>query len=120
MNSLSWMLYLADVAGSVAALMTNVAVVVAVVGGTVLMISAIILHVEDEDTSFIWPWARRIVFVAAPCALMAALTPSQNTIYAIAASEMGETALETETGGKAMQALNAWLDRQIDGEEEPE
>lgn len=33
-----------------------------------------------------------------------------------AASEMDETALNTEKGGKAVDGLNAWLDRQI-GEE---
>jgi MFS family permease len=114
------MLYLADVAGSVAALMSFVAAMVGILGLAVLSASAIASGAAGEDTSHIWPWARRIFFVIAPCALIAVLIPSQNTIYAIAASEMGETALKTETGGKAMRALNAWLDRQIDGEGEPE
>jgi hypothetical protein len=39
--------------------------------------------------------------------------PSRDTMYAIAASEMGEDVLNSETGGKAVEALNAWLDRQI-------
>lgn len=119
MNSLSWMIYLADVTGSVATLMTIVAFSIATLGGTILTISGAIAHADGNDVSHLWLWGRRIAFVVVPCGLLAALIPSQNTIYAIAASEMGETALKSETGGKAMQALNAWLDRQIAGEGEP-
>jgi len=39
--------------------------------------------------------------------------PSKDTVYAIAASEVGESVLNSPTGSKAVQALNAWLDRQI-------
>lgn len=42
-----------------------------------------------------------------------AALPDRNTVYAIAASELGERALETPTASKAVAALNAWLDRQI-------
>ena len=51
--------------------------------------------------------------------MLSVVVPSQETIYAIAASETGETALKSDTGGKAVQALNAWLDRQIKGPVEP-
>lgn len=39
--------------------------------------------------------------------------PSKDTVYAIAASEMGESVLKSETGSLATQALNAWLKKQI-------
>lgn len=40
--------------------------------------------------------------------------PAKDTVLAIAASEMGERALNTPTAGKAFKALDAWLDKQID------
>lgn len=46
-------------------------------------------------------------------ALVIIPVPSKDTIYAIAASEMGERALASPTGDRAVKALNAWLDRQI-------
>jgi len=48
-------------------------------------------------------------------ALMAAgvVVPQKETVYAIAASEVGEEVIKSETAGKAMRALNAWLDDQI-------
>jgi hypothetical protein len=45
--------------------------------------------------------------------LVGAVTPSEKTIYAIAASEYGEEVLKTPEATKARQALNAWLDEQI-------
>lgn len=39
--------------------------------------------------------------------------PSRETVLAIAASEMGERALQTPTATKAFKALDAWLDKQI-------
>lgn len=43
----------------------------------------------------------------------AALCPSQETVYAIAASQMGEQVIKSPIGGKAEKALEAWLDKQI-------
>lgn len=40
--------------------------------------------------------------------------PTRDTVLAIAASEMGERALQTPTAGKAFKALDSWLDKQID------
>ena len=45
--------------------------------------------------------------------LLTAAIPGKDTMYAIAASEMGEKILKTETAGKVQQALSAWLDAQI-------
>lgn len=110
-NSLSWMIYLADVTGGLNSL-------AGFVGGGATIIFAV------------WPWRnqwmddfhngegvrpapKRLVAIALGAFLIAAILPSSSTIYAIAASEMGEKALNTQTGGKAVKALDAWLDRQI-------
>jgi len=51
-------------------------------------------------------------FISVVLFLMAALIPSKETMYAIAASELGEKLLHTETVSKAQKALEAWLDSQ--------
>ena len=131
MNGLSWLIYLANVVGSF-----NVIVFVCLVLGIIAyFIVGMFFLFSDSPT--IWSWDNKDdklakyqqqltysktfllrspkYFVA--LALLAIIVPSQTTIYAIAASEVGETVLNSETGGKAVQALNAWLDRQIAGEE---
>lgn len=45
--------------------------------------------------------------------ISAAFTPSKDTVYAIAASEMGERVITSPLGLKAGKAIEAWLDRQI-------
>ena len=119
MNSLSWMIYLAELSQSIG--------FVCGIAGIVYLIVAVVktmnVHSEDFGDGSVTKAAAKSFFgragkVALPLLLIATLVPSKATIYAIAASEMGETALNSETGGKAVQALNAWLDRQIAGEAE--
>jgi hypothetical protein len=65
-------------------------------------------------------WAIRFTpILAVVFALLGGLTPSRETIYAIAASELGEEALKSSAATKAQQALNAWLDKQIEKPEQP-
>lgn len=121
MNSLSWMIYLADVADSVSNTLAIVTVA-SVIG----CVSSIIGFAASHDR--VWAeepkkslrnaalWFGGMVIVAR---LLAAPIPTSATIYAIAASEMGEQVIKTPTGGKAIKALDAWLDRQIAGKPEP-
>lgn len=51
--------------------------------------------------------------LAVLCWTIAVFCPSQETVYAIAASEMGESALNTPLASKAGQALEAWIDSKI-------
>jgi hypothetical protein len=69
---------------------------------------------ERELEPFFRP-AKPWFFAAMVAAVVVAVTPGQGTLYAIAASEVGESVLNSETGGKAIEALNSWLDRQIAG-----
>lgn len=127
MNRLSWLLYWGNVAGNLATL--------AAIFGLALVILAVLLLVRahlavqeardayhrDDDRvekalrmSRTTSWFASVWIVLAFCLFVsAALCPSPETVYAIAASEVGEKALNTETGGLATQALNAWLKRQI-------
>lgn len=118
MNTLSWLIYLAGVADGISVL----CVISLIMCGLAALSAGLtwLVNVDycgDEDIA---DQAKKFLFkiprAAIPIGLVCAFIPSSNTIYAIAASEMGERALKSETGGKAVQALNAWLDRQIAGE----
>lgn len=111
MNSLSWMLYLADVTESVGVLLGLIAAVG--IAGTSFAGFVAFAAEEPEIGKAIFKWGYSI---SLPAALICALIPSKTTIYAIAASEMGEEVIKSPTAGKAIKALDAWLDRQIEGE----
>lgn len=128
MNDLSWLIYAADVAGSVSGVLS-----VTAFGSVVAGIGSGIGYLVMGESPHVWSWddaeakvashnATRtvlkkilkrapIVFFAA--ALTASVIPGKDTIYAIAASEVGENVLNSQTGDKAVKALNAWLDKKI-------
>jgi hypothetical protein len=133
MNSLSWMIYLADLTGALSGLFAFVAIAAFIASA-----GAAVTWLTTGETVSVYSYEDRVIkqaahdvyrakvaslirpsgYVFAGFAAMAAILPSSGTIYAIAASELGETALNSETGGKAIKALDAWLDRQIAGEAE--
>jgi hypothetical protein len=108
MNTALWMLYLADVASS--------ASVCLILSGLLLMAAfavwTIARFMEDAKT----PPPRWLLIVAFSAWGVSVVIPGKQTFYAIAAANVGEKALQTQTGDKAVRALNAWLDRQIAGE----
>ena len=111
MNTLSWLLYLANVVGSLGILMS--------IGGFGLLffalISAFISTISEYDGPFNKPpvWKPKIMIIGSILLLVSSFIPSSNTVYAIAASEMGEQALNTTTATKTFKALDAWLDNQL-------
>ena len=119
MNALSWLIYLASVVSSIGVL-TFIVVILSVL--VFLSGLVVILHNTDEwdkserDTGMSLIKHSITAFVVG--SLLLIVLPGRETVYAIAASEMGEELLNSETGSKAVKALDAWLDRQIadDGE----
>lgn len=109
MNDLSWFLYFAGIAGNIQGSMTAVAIL----GGFVVAAWAFFAWNEDLQM----PKARHIA-IPIVCGFIAMIMPSQTTVYAIAASEMGEEVLKSSTATKAQKALDAWLDKQIADEEQ--
>jgi hypothetical protein len=127
-NALSQLIYAADVANGASGLLSFVSGMSFISAG-ISFIAAVVMGPEpdcysweDKEAKRAWRTELRgklsgavkpllVSFVV--CALIATVIPSKDTIYAIAASEMGERALQTPTADKAVQALNAWLDRQI-------
>lgn len=113
MNSLNWMIYLADVASGLNA--------VSFFGTMICLIGTGMSFglAHFEDLSDAKPWISRFAYASVIFLLLAVFLPSKDTIYAIAASETGEQILKTPEASKARQALNAWLDKQI-GNTQPE
>jgi hypothetical protein len=118
MNDLSWIIYLADVADNLDWLLFWMGLI----GLLGLIISALI-WMNDGDN---WPTANRqrtMYYFFTPMfffgAIVGAIIPAKETLYAIAASELGEEIVRSPTAGKAVAALNSWLDRQIAGEPVP-
>lgn len=112
MNSLSWMLYLADAANGVGVLFAFLGSV----GLTATSFFGCGFYFGDGNHALAKTVLKWGYSISIPALFVYALIPSKTTIYAIAASEMGEEVIKSPTAGKAMKALDAWLDRQIEGE----
>lgn len=118
MNDLSWLLYLAGVcdnAGGTFGFLAFVTAISAVLGCIAYMTAAVDLY--DEKQEAVQKIAGRAVWGGVVGFLLSVIllvvTPTKETVYAIAASEMGEEVLKSPTAGKALKALDAWLDKQI-------
>ena len=114
MNALSWLIYLASVVNSVGILsfiVVILSVLVFLAGLTVVCQHTEDYEKSERDTGV--KMLKHSVTAFLVFALLLIVLPGRETIYAIAASEMGEELLNSETGSKAVKALDAWLDRQI-------
>lgn len=116
MNSLSWFLYFADITPSIGAFFFAISCI----GAITIGVQAIYTYnfnnhwkvVEEAVPPKPYPKKRWYVLAVA-CGLIFTIIPSRNTMYAIAASELGQSAVESKLGTKAMQAIEAWIDSQI-------
>lgn len=126
MNNLSWLLYWADVVPKIA----NALGIVATIGGFSFlawgMATGFSYAVQDTFDTDATPFRKKIGFVPYVAAFMVLFgvlvppfMPSKDTLYAIAASEVAEEIVTNEkvvnTTTKAFEAVDAWLDKQIEG-----
>lgn len=120
MNTLSWLLYMAGVAG-VATLLAGLVLTIAII----LIIWSVLISdspyewmsdtQEEKEFKRTMP-ARKIsvrkyaikFFVVAGLVLL--IIPSKSTVVMIAASELSEKAVETQTGQKALKSIEKFLD----------
>lgn len=106
MNSLSLFLYFADAIPAVGTLLAAVAIIILAACAFFCLFSVL----ESN------PIPGKPLIAALSCAfillLISTLTPSKNTLYAIAASELGQKDVESELGGKALKALQQWIESQ--------
>ena len=104
MNSLSWFLYFADVLSNIQETLFISALVMALI--------TLIVCIYTGG----WPHiASRLTIVICMVVFLGAILPGKNTMYAIAASEMGQKAFESRVGNKALQAVEKWIDLQLQG-----
>lgn len=105
MNNLSWMLYFADVLANVRFFLLLLGAV-----GVAFWGSFSLYESETYSKSPTW-WVGGVFCFSL---FLACFMPSKDTMYAIAASEVGEQLLDkvSPTADKALTALNAWLDKQ--------
>jgi hypothetical protein len=104
MNSLSWFLYFADV-------VTNFGITIVILTllfGSGFFIFSVFQYVDKSDSKF-FKWNLLTVFLL----LFASIIPSKNTMYAIAASEIGEEVAKSDIGKKSLKAIEQWIDAQI-------
>lgn len=102
MNSLSWMVYLAQVSGSVGNMFVAFAVITGLFG--VGMIIARSVEESEKENRFIirmCHWFIPLAFVF--FAVCGNLTPTKETMYAIAASQVAETAYQSPAGQELSQ-----------------
>ena len=119
MNNLSWLLYAADVADNLDWFFFLI-MLGGIIGGFIWTMAGFGMSDCGTEDKYWRTWRKIGYAVLAPAfvfgVIFGSLIPGKNTVYAIAASEMGEKAINTQTGGKAIKALDAWLDKQIGDE----
>lgn len=104
MNSLSWFLYLAGIINNLQGFLTCVGLTLCMGAG----IAAGPFELGLKRVRFYLGLSFLLLTVAA-------VLPDKQTLYAIAASEMGEKAIQTTVGKKAINAIELWIDSQIKG-----
>lgn len=119
MYSISWLLYIIDVLGGVKVLALFVA-------GTfsVILVGGIITIPASEGET--WEWFSRNFrwLIGAPIIAWAIFigVPRQSTLYAIAASEVGERIIKNDKvqdlASDATKALHQWIKNQIESKPE--
>jgi hypothetical protein len=114
MNDLSWLIYLADIAGSVGGLL----IFLTVIAGTAAVVSLIVAFAAAVDDYLeIAAAARRIFRQALPaciaCGLIAGFIPDRQTVMMIAASEIGQRAVNSPNVAAvvdpSLELLKAWI-----------
>lgn len=126
MNQLSWLLYIGDVLGNIGPTFVILSFLSAI--GVIFYVVAYCTTGDnlsnyewDKDKTARLTKDRRVAKgYATLClslmfvfALIATFCPSKDTVYAIAASQVGEQILKTPLANKAEKALEGWLDKQI-------
>jgi hypothetical protein len=117
MNSLSWLLYLSSVVGSLSSFLVVVfalCILVSMLAGVLWVFAQV-----EENTEGIKMGAhllRTALVVGSISATLAVLTPNRQTVLLIAASEVGARVASSDTVqgmvDPSLELLRAWIDQQ--------
>lgn len=108
MNNLSWLIYVADMVGNLSGLLTGI--IVMAVALTIIMGCIAVDSYDEEYKKSYGKKAYKFLKLALLCGVLSVVVPSKNTLYLIAASEMGEQVIQTETAKKVELYLNKLLE----------
>lgn len=113
MNQLSWLIYFAGVSDSISSVLNTIFVLSIIISALGVLGCAIVSAASDENHfPLLKPFLLPVIGAFLVSGILTSFVPSKETVYAIAASEYGERALQSPTATKAIKALNAWLDKQ--------
>lgn len=109
-TGLQFLIYAADVADSLNAYSAIVVLLAAPAA-----VAAFVLDNAGDDSKGGFSFKLAKPFIIAMIALLSVnvLVPSKGTLYAIAATEVAEVVVMSETATKAVEALNRFLDAQL-------
>lgn len=121
MNTLSWFLYLAEVAGNLN-WMISMLFITSIIGlfVTGLIFSWVredLMH-DEEERKIGNNLVKRLLKITVPLFfttfILGALIPSEKTMYLIMGSEVSEEVIQSETGLKVQEAIQKKLDEYLD------
>lgn len=117
MNTLSWLLYGADVLNNLGTFFTVIGIVSLIIAIPTTLCGYIIVWdiKKDRSSNEIWFEPRKYVRIVAILALVVGIAlnlisiiiPSKQTMYMIAASEMGEVVIKSDEGAEIYNELKA-------------
>jgi len=121
MNTLSWLMYVADVLPSVGVLFAVLGVAAVGATGIMLVIGASMREYEKYDSpqhaagrALQRAGLLKVLPLAFPLILFAVVIPSKQTILMIAASEMGETVVKSPEAQEIFTDLKTILKQQLE------
>jgi predicted permease len=115
MNSVSWFIYIAQVSNSVGNMMVTLGVVGLIAIAIYVWAASIASSIDAGKLLPQFPRARWFA-LAIGFLLVGNLMPERNTMYAIAASQVGEQVVKSEIASDATKALHSWIKKQIEPE----
>lgn len=112
MNNLSWLIYLADVSNSISAFFGISAFLLGSAAAVITIISAI-TYAENNKPFFPVKWSILTWISCVIMALVSTLIPSSDAVIRIAASEAGETFVNSASGQQLINDLTDVLHAQL-------
>lgn len=114
MNSVSWFIYIAQVSNSLGILFTVLGTIGLFCCTAYFAVPRINAFFESDDDFQGLPLQKGLLTLAIISLTVGNLMPEKNTMYAIAASQVGEQIVKTELASDATKALHSWIKKQIE------
>lgn len=114
MNSVSWFIYIAQVSENMGRLLIFLGIIGTATSLLFFIVPRAIKFIEAGDDISVKPFKASVFALGVVALLLGNLMPERNTMYAIAASQVGEQIVKTEIASDATKALHQWIKKQIE------